>query len=170
MFPDNVTIGTVKLMKQDDYFYPKTSVEHTWIPEFNYINREILSALNMTKMCADMIDILGINYQPYKKQEGETVLNILVIEGFLIFNCKVIRDKCHIKFNMQLSYEECFNRRQNRKYNPPNPSGYFEKILWPFYIKHLNEYKDIDGLQMLNGELSKEVCLSKALEYIVSYL
>lgn len=169
-FPENISIGTVKLMKQDDFFYPKTSSEHTWIPEFNYINREILSALNMTKMCADMNEILGFNYQPYSKLEGKSVLNILVIEGFLIFNCKEIRDKCQIKFCMQLSYEECFSRRQNRKYNPPNPPGYFEKILWPFYLKHYDEYKDIDDMQLLNGELSEDVCLHKALEYIVDYL
>lgn len=169
-FPGNVTIGTVKLMKQDDYFYPKTSAEHTWIPEFNYINREILSALNMTKMCAYIADTLGVNYQPYRKKEEKSVLNILVIDGFLIFNCIEIRDKCQIKFSMQISYEECFNRRKKRTYNPPNPAGYFEKIIWPFYVKHWNEYKNIEDMQVLDGKLSEDVCLTKALQYIINYL
>lgn len=168
-FPEHITIGSVQLIKQDDYFYPKTSAEHTWIPEMNYINREILSALNMPKMCADVNDILGLTYQPYEKDE-KCVLNVLVIEGFLIFNCKDIRDMCQIKFDMRLTYDECFKRRQNREYNPPNPTGYFEKILWPFYLKHLDEYKDIKDLHIMNGEISECVCLSKALEQIVNYL
>lgn len=169
-FPDYITIGSVKLIKQDDYFHPKTSAEHTWIPELNYINREILSALNMTKMCADVNAILGSTYQPYKKKEDKCVVNVLVIEGFLIFNCKDIRDLCQIKFDMQLSYDECFKRRQNRIYNPPNPTGYFEKVLWPFYLKHLDEYKDIKDLKVMDGVLSENICLSKALEQIVNYL
>lgn len=170
--PDHVTIGSVKLVRQDDYFHPKTSTEHTWLPEFNYINREIVSALNMTKMCADVNDILGSTYQLYKKTEDKDVriINILVIEGFLIFNCTDIRDLCQLKFDLRLSYEECFKRRQTRVYNPPNPTGYFERIIWPFYLKHLTEYKDIEDLHMINGELSEGLGLAEALKQIVNYL
>lgn len=168
--PEYITIGSVKLMRQDDYFHPKTAAEHIWIAELNYINREILSALNMTKMCNDLNDIVSTSYQPYRKTEEMCVLNVLVIEGFLIFNCKEIRDMCQIKIAVELSYEECFKRRQNRKYNPPNPPGYFEKILWPFYVQHRNEYKDMEDLHVINGEISEGICLDKALEHIVNYL
>lgn len=167
-FPEYITIGSVKLIKQDDYFHPKTSAQHTWISELNYINREVISALNMSKMFADVNDILGPSYQLHKKGE-KCVLNLLIIEGFLVFNYKDIRDICQIKIDIRLGYDECFRRRQNRKYNPPNPTGYFESILWPFYLKHLEEYKDVKDLQVLNGELSEDICLLKALEHITNF-
>lgn len=169
-FPDHITVGSAKLMKQDDYFHPKTSIHHAWIPEFNYINREILSALDMEKMWTDLNDLLGTDYELYQKKKESITLNILVIEGFLIFNYERIRDLCQIKFNVRLSYDECFRRRQNRKYNPPNPPGYFEKILWPFYVKHSIEYNGIDDVHVINGELAQDYCLNKAIEYIVNYL
>lgn len=168
-FPDYITIGSVELIKQDDYFHPKTSAEHVWIPEFNYINREILTALNMSKMCADVKGIIGA-YQPYTKTGEKCILNILVIEGFLIFNCEEVGDMCQIKIDVQLSYDECCKRRLKRTYNPPNPAGYFEKIIWPFYQQHLNEYKNIKDLYVINGELSECNALAGALEHIVNYL
>lgn len=170
-FPKYITIGTVKLMKQDDYFHPKTSVEHVWIPEFNYINREVLSALNMNKMCDNLNEILGSSYKPYQGQQKESlILNVLVIEGFLIFNCKRISELCQIKFDLQLSYDECFERRKTRIYNPPNPPGYFEKIIWPFYLKHRSEYENNVGLHVMNGKLSEEVVLNEALKHIVDFV
>ncbi len=169
-FPQHITIGNVKLVKQDNYFHPKTSAEHVWIPEFNYINSEILNALNMTKLCGDLNDILGSAYQPYERTNGQCILNVLVIEGFLLFNCRDIADMCHIKIDMQLSYDECFERRSHRKYNPPNPPGYFEKVIWPFYLQHWNEYKNIKDLHTINGALPEEVVLSRALEYIEHYV
>lgn len=170
-FPQRITIGNVKLLKQDDYFHPKTSVEHTWIPEFNYINREILTALNMSKMIDDLNDIVGPSHQQYNKTKAEDcVLNILVIEGFLIFNCKEIRDMCQIKIDVRISCDECLKRRSTRKYNPPNPPGYFEKIIWPFYLRHLDEYKNLDDLHVMNGELPEEVVLNEVLGLIVNSL
>ncbi|KAG4073420.1 hypothetical protein HA402_000644 [Bradysia odoriphaga] len=148
----------------------RTSSEHIWIPEFNYINREVLSALNMNKMCDDLNEILGSTYQPYQRKEEETVLNVLVIEGYLIFNCARISELCQIKIDVRLSYEECFERRKTRTYNPPNPPGYFEKIIWPFYLKHRNEYENSVGLQVINGELSEEVVLRQSLEHIVDFV
>lgn len=168
--PQHITIGTVKLVKQDDYFHPKTSAEHIWIPEFNCINREVLTALNMNKMCENLDEILSSLHQPDQKKEECSVLNILVIEGFLIFNCKRISELCQIEIDLQLSYEECFNRRKNRIYNPPNPPGYFEKIIWPFYQKHRHEYEHSQGMHVMNGEMSEEVILSQVLQYIADYV
>lgn len=170
-FPQCITIGSVKLLKQDDYFYPKTSTEHTWIPELNCINREIITALNMKKMIGDVNDILGETYKPFEKSGNKgVVLNILLIEGFLIFNCNEIRDLCQIKIGVQIGYDECFKRRGTRKYNPPNPPGYFEKVIWPFHLQHLDELKDIKDLHVMDGELPEGVVLTEALEYIFNCL
>jgi nicotinamide/nicotinate riboside kinase len=50
-------------------------------------------------------------------------LNILIIEGFLIFNHPVTFDICNIKYHLHVPYEVCLERRQKRDYDPPDVLG-----------------------------------------------
>lgn len=154
--------GVVRIIKQDDYFHRRDRPEHTWIPGWNYINREIMTALDMSRMCADIEQTLATVCSPQR-------LNILLIEGFLIFNHATVRPMCQLRFDVRITYEECRRRRQTRTYNPPNPPRYFDEFLWPYYQKHLAEYAADRELIVLDGQLSEVELLNVALDRIDYY-
>lgn len=47
-----------------------------------------------------------------------SLLNILIIEGFLIFNHQVTLDLCNVKYHLHVPYEVCYARRIKRTYDP----------------------------------------------------
>lgn len=95
--------------------------------------------------------------------EPPILLNILIIEGILIFNHHYTLDVCDLKFFLHLPYEKCYERRIKRSYIPPDVIGYFEMCVWPSYEKHFKEIKDRNDILKLNGDLSKE----KLFNYII---
>uniref|UniRef100_A0A182QJK4 Deoxynucleoside kinase domain-containing protein n=1 Tax=Anopheles farauti TaxID=69004 RepID=A0A182QJK4_9DIPT len=80
-------------------------------------------------------------------------LNILLLEGFLIFNHSFTRDLCTVKFHIHLPYERCYARRMQRVYDPPDVVGYFEMCVWPMYERHYREFKGRKDIYVLNGEI-----------------
>lgn len=172
-FP-KLTIGQVKLVCQDDYFWPIDHPNHEWIKvnDINHINREQLSALDMDKMCDDLMHIIGNDnvYSKNSTSESSVPLNILIIEGFLILNHKLTAELCQVKICLNISFEQCFDRRKVRVYKQRTPPGYFESYTWPLYESHFNEYKNMEGLIIIDGGDSKESCTDKALLFIKNYL
>lgn len=59
------------------------------------------------------------------------VLNILLIEGFLVFNHSVTFDLCNVKFHLHVPYEVCYARRNKRTYDPPDVPC---KLLSPIFF------------------------------------
>lgn len=172
-FASNLRINKVSIINQDDYFYAEDSICHTRVERLKHINWEIMSALNMIKMCSDLKNILG-DYRVYSESDKEmrafqpVYVNILIIEGFIIFNHPFLFDLCQYKYHLHLPYEKCFQRRSARVYDPPDIVGYFEACVWPNYLKHFNELKANEdaNLVIINGELSKEKCF----QYLLSCL
>lgn len=175
-----IQVEQVKLIRQDDYFYAIDSVHHVWIPELNHINRERLGALNNEKMCKDLHDILGKDYLAYtslidissESSGGSSKsLNIMIIEGHLIFNQIDVNRLIQVRLCLQISFEDCLARRVRRVYPQPTPSGYFEQYVWPIYQTHFAAYKDYNNLLILDGGTgTKEQCGSQALEWIYKFL
>lgn len=164
-------VRNVRLIHQDDYFYKRDSSHHTWIPHMNYINREILSALDMPRMCLDVQTILNS-----PEDESQQQQNILIIEGFLIFNHSELWQLFDIRIHMKVSGQVCLQRRLKRQYNPPNPPGYFEQFLWPFYEKHLAEYvaaadrEHIDLIELNGAEWTQSRCLAEAVAVVTNFI
>ncbi|CAD7006673.1 nicotinamide riboside kinase 1 [Ceratitis capitata] len=96
-------------------------------------------------------------------------INLLIIEGFTIFNQPELLTLCNIKFHFHLPYEKCYERRQKRSYDPPDVTGYFEICVWPHYEKNFNEIRDRQDVTFLNGELSKERIFKFVLQKIGNY-
>lgn len=165
-------INSVKVINQDNYFLPKDHPNHTWIAKLNHINWDIISALDMDQMCLDINACFGQNFHLYEKSEDDENLptvdeiNILIIEGFLLFNHTAIRNLCQIKFHVHLPYEICYARRSVRTYDPPDVPGYFETCVWPMYQKYFKDYVDRDDVLMINGASDREKCFRYALECI----
>lgn len=153
---DGIKIGTVKIINQDDYFFPEDYPHHEWIEQIAHINYDVIGALNMTKMCNDLYTELGKRFVFYSKTEPVTTVNIMIIDGFLIFNHGVLNRLCQLKFHIHLPYEKCYERRLKRTYDPPDCLGYFEICVWPMYEQNFNEIKNKDDILLLNGEIGKD--------------
>lgn len=133
------------MVRQDDYFLSPDDPRHVKIQELNHINWELITGLNMQKMHSDIIKILqfpGKNTTDSKR--------LLILDGFLLFKHKAITDLCDYKYFLTLTKEQCWERRKNRIYEPPDVPGYFDKIVWPEFVKYKNEV-------IRNNELSETI-------------
>lgn len=122
------------MVHQDDYFLSPDDPRHVKIEELNHINWELITGLDMQKMHSDVKKILqspGKNATDSKR--------LLILDGFLLFKHKTITDLCDYKFFLTLTKEQCWERRKNRIYEPPDVPGYFDKIVWPEFMKYKNE-------------------------------
>lgn len=172
------SIGTVDLIHQDDYFYPENSAQHKRVEVLNHINWELISALDSKRMCGDIEQILSRDLsftneeaQDILMAEQNTVVNFLIIEGFILFEDHFINALCNIKFHMHLSYEKCFARRKQRVYTPPDVVGYYEMCVWPLYEKYFRDrIKDRKEIRLLNADLTPERCFNFVLNTIFSVL
>ncbi|RXG56922.1 Nicotinamide riboside kinase 2 [Armadillidium vulgare] len=76
---------------------------------------------------------------------------ILLIDGFIIYDDQRLKEMCDLKFFLTLPKEECFARRQNREYDPPDPPGYFDACVWPMYERHLEKVRQIPNIHIFDG-------------------
>ena len=75
----------------------------------------------------------------------EHLPKVVIVDGILILNHPEILNKCDLKFFLTLDYETCLDRRKSRSYDPPDVPGYFETIVYPSFVKNLEEMKTLDG-------------------------
>lgn len=177
---DGIHINEVVLIQQDKYFHKRDSPLHTWIPEINFINREILSAMNMDQFAEDVNDMVrrlnGDNSSSDSTviigNNARTSVNILIIEGYLIYNDERINQYFQLRFHVYLSYDVGMARRKIRtfKHVNPKPEWYFEHYIWKSYQKHLDEVPNKSDLVYLNGEESVDSVYDQALTTITKFV
>ncbi|GAB0097874.1 uncharacterized protein DMENIID0001_135530 [Sergentomyia squamirostris] len=153
--------GCVQVINQDDYFLPDDHPQHQHIDHLGHVNYDILTALDMERMCDDVQTILS--------HQATSALNVLIIEGFLIFNHPLLVELCNPKFHLHVPYEVGFARRRTRTYDPPDCPGYFESCVWPMYEKHFHELKDRTDIRLLNGAMAAEKCLEYVCDILRQY-
>lgn len=163
---DTVKIGTVKVINQDDYFHPDDYPQHEYIEQLKHVNYDVIGALNMTKMCNDVHAELGKRFLFYSKAKPVDTVNILIIDGFLLFNHGILNRLCQLKYHIHLPYEKCYERRIKRTYDPPDCLGYFELCVWPMYEQHFSEIRSKEDLILLNGEMNKDKIFTFVFESI----
>lgn len=183
---DGIHINQVTLIHQDKYFWIRNSPNHTWIREINFINREILSAMDMDKFAEDVSemvqqltdgDTLEANKQQCSSKKIDTncsriTVNILMIEGFLIYNDERINRFCGLRFHLYLSSDVGYQRRLLRtfKHINPKPKLYWDNYAWPLYQKYLNEVPNKLELIYINGENDVDSIFNEAYATITKYL
>lgn len=153
---DTVKIGIVKILNQDDYFFPDDHPHHEWMEQLKHVNYDVMDAVNITDMCNDLHTELGRHFVLYSKNKQITTVNIMIIDGFLIFNHSVLNRLCQLKFHIHLPYEKCYERRMKRTYEPPDCLGYFELCVWPMYEQNFEKIQAKNDIILLNGDTSKE--------------
>jgi nicotinamide/nicotinate riboside kinase len=140
-----------------------TSLEHENLFSDHYSNSSIKNFNDDL-----MIDIE--DQMSFKHVKHNSLLNILIIEGFLVFNHPVTFDICNIRFHIHVPYEVCYSRRLNRIYDPPDVPTYFEMVVWPEYEKNLKYFKDRKDVMYLNGEVAPDKILNFVLYTIKDQL
>ncbi|XP_029661711.1 nicotinamide riboside kinase 1 [Formica exsecta] len=144
------------MVRQDDYFLPSDDPRHIMIQELNHLNWDLITSLDMQRMHSDIIKILH-------SHENDAVglkKRVLILDGFLLFRHKDTTDLCDRKYFLTLTKEQCWERRKNRIYEPPDVPGYFDKVVWPEYIKYKNEIikkKELHGtITFIDGSKDME--------------
>ncbi|XP_060535302.1 nicotinamide riboside kinase 1 [Cylas formicarius] len=149
-----------KIFSQDDYFWPVNDPRHVWIPELNHINFDILSSLDMEGMYNDVRRYIGSNKTSKTRKHTINYLNgtdcdlrkqcfektkdvrIVIVEGFCIFNYRPLTEVFDLKYYFTLDRDECYRRRVQRVYEPPDCPGYFERCAWVEHLKQLEEVQE----------------------------
>ncbi|XP_034026495.1 nicotinamide riboside kinase 1 [Thalassophryne amazonica] len=86
---------------------------------------------------------------------------VLIVEGFLIFNYRSLNELYDQRFFLEIPYDICKERRSSRVYTPPDPPGYFDRHVWPMYLKNQKEMENmVSGIVFLDGLKPKEELLA----------
>ncbi|XP_012274314.1 nicotinamide riboside kinase 1 [Orussus abietinus] len=154
---------------QDDYFLAQDDPRHIEVPELKHYNWEIVTSLDMEKMHSDILKITKSS--SLEDTEQTPKIRILIIDGFIIFNYKPICDLCDLRYFLTLTKDQCWGRRKHRKYDPPDVPDYFERVVWPEYIKHKAEIlgnKDLcDSITFLDGTENQKIVFDRVFSEIV---
>ncbi|KAL4228028.1 hypothetical protein ACF0H5_013466 [Mactra antiquata] len=148
---------------QDAYFLepgdPRLDCLHD--SDANDYNWEDYRALEMDKMVYD------VRQEIQEKQENNSKkCSVIIVEGFSILGWKPLSNLCDLKYFITIDRETCHDRRKTRVYNPPDTPGYFEKIVWPMYVQHLEDIKSQEDIVYLDGLKSSDENLNRILSDI----
>lgn len=132
---------------------------------------EILDAFKKwtNRQCENKTEIFKNDVHLIKNKLGKYNINILLIEGFSIFNYAPIDEICHLKFFLTISKETCFERRNKRTYDPPDVPGYFEMCVWPEYIRQLQEVRDKSKNVIYFNEDQANVLCALIFDYLLFF-
>lgn len=134
----------VTIFSQDNYIFPVTDERHTWIRELNHINFDIISSMDMAQMHADVNmylkdkELMAIEQTENSQNNSLVNVEILLIEGFLIFDYPPFVDLFQLRYFFKLDKKTCQERRLRRVYeHSTEVDGYFDQYVWPQYLTHL---------------------------------
>ncbi|XP_078070665.1 nicotinamide riboside kinase 1-like isoform X1 [Mustelus asterias] len=132
------------LLCQDTFFKPVNEVE---IGEDGFQQYDVITALDMEAMMnavkawMENMTVVHIGQEAPVLSENKGP-NILIVEGFLLYNYKPLNDVFNQRYYLSIPYEECKRRRCLRVYDPPDPPGNFDGHVWPMYLKNRKEMEE----------------------------
>ncbi|XP_035021884.1 nicotinamide riboside kinase 1 isoform X1 [Hippoglossus stenolepis] len=158
------------LIAQDSYFKEDSVVP---VDNNGFKQYDMLSALHMDTMMSEVHswqrDPESFLRQRDLNPEATTPTDVcvLIVEGFLIFNHRPLNDLFDKRFFLEIPYDVCKRRRSSRVYTPPDPPGYFDRYVWPMYLKNRREMESmVSGIVILDGLKPKDELLDAVCEYV----
>ncbi|KAL0276452.1 UNVERIFIED_CONTAM: hypothetical protein PYX00_004021 [Menopon gallinae] len=106
-----------------------------------------------------------------KMRNLKRIPNILILDGFLMFNDDELHELCDLRFYFTIGKAECWERRRVRTYDPPDVPGYFDKYVWPHYLIHYEEVlKKAGDIKYIDGGDSIENNFKSVLHKLLTHL
>jgi nicotinamide/nicotinate riboside kinase len=175
----------------DQFFLSSDDSRHIIVPGLNHNNWERLGAIDIEKWQNTIKYVLDSS--PESMSHGKTVIpnfenspenefsptlpvpiinkGLLILDGFLALNDPWTASQCHLKFYVTLTKEQCWERRQNRHYDPPDIPGYFEACVWPEHVKMKQDVQVISpDVVLLDGSKPRSQILDLMLKHIDMFL
>lgn len=143
----------IEVIGQDQYFREPND-PLVPVTENGVGNWDCLGALHMDKMASDVINWI-------KTKEKDSKIQVLILEGFLMFTYRPLNELFHKKYFINVSYSVAAERRLYRTYDPPDPPGYFEHVAWVEYKKHIKDLEGQTDIEYIDGSISLEELHSK---------
>jgi uridine kinase len=110
---------------QDDFYHPRDAQHLEYIEELDSFNFDVISAINMEKFRQELNKI---------RESGK--YEYIFVEGFLIYDDEKLHSMLDKKYFLHVTKEECLRRRVNRNYKSLDTPNYFDKCVWPEFIKY----------------------------------
>ena len=74
--------------------------------------------------------------------EKKKCVDVLLLEGFCVLEKKRVRKMSHVVFHLDISRDQCRERRRRSKYSHPKKDWtfdqYFDEVIWPAHMKYKN--------------------------------
>lgn len=140
-FPGSVSVC------QDDYYRKNTCPWITTADGESYENWDAIECIDMDRMTRD---VFLAAHSPNR---------FVIVEGFSIFGHPPLVELCDLKYFITLPLDVCLTRRSARIHrDPPDPPGYFLKVVWPSHLAHLELIKRSNGdnIHYLDGTVKME--------------
>ncbi|XP_056407970.1 nicotinamide riboside kinase 2 isoform X2 [Hyla sarda] len=154
------------VVHQDDFFKLPDQIE---VGEDGFKQWDVITSIDMEAM-VNTVTAWVENPVKFARSHGIALscsselddVQILILEGFLLYNHKSLADLCSERYYLSIPYEECKRRRSGRNYTVPDPPGLFDGHVWPMYLKHRLEMEE-SGVSVvpIDGLLSKDEIFTK---------
>ncbi|XP_072261220.1 nicotinamide riboside kinase 2 [Pyxicephalus adspersus] len=166
------TLPNSCVVHQDDFFKPPDQIE---VGEDGFKQWDVITSLDMEAM-VNTVTAWVENPVKFARSHGKSRsassnsdVQILILEGFLLYNNKLLASMCTERYYLTIPYDECKRRRSGRNYTVPDPPGLFDGHVWPMYLKHRHEMKQSGvSIVSIDGLLSKDEIYSKVYTDIVN--
>ncbi|KAI5716288.1 hypothetical protein M8J76_004084 [Diaphorina citri] len=162
--------GVVTLAGLDNYFWVDNLSRLDYLPQIDHYDFDKIESLDIERYYADVQAIIErFTRNPHLSARDQ----ILILDGFLLFNEPRLLALCTLKYDFSLPYEVAKRRRETRVYEPPDVPGYFDQVAWPAYLKHSAEIEALrteHGIVTLDGTQDAEVIFQRVLTDVENVL
>lgn len=129
---------------QDLFFRSEHDPNHEMVAQLNHANWEALSSVDWDQL------IEAVERRIASPPAERNCL--LVVDGHIVLNHPRLARFFERKYFFTLTKEECFRRRQQRHYVPPDPPGYFDFVVWPMYLSNKRDVEAaVSDVRYLDG-------------------
>ena len=152
----------------DEYFWPEDSPNHVPLPQFNgHANWDIVSAVDMDALRRDVKGWIDRQSAPKLNNNGDASRpSVLLVEGILVLNHPPLESLFDLKYYFIVTKEQCEQRRNLRHYEPPDPEGYFEDIVWPQHLEYKQELLGRHDIKFVPGNTDLDPIYSQIFQDI----
>ena len=162
----------------DHYFWDEDSPNHIRLPGFNgHANWDTVEAVDFDKLYHDVKTWIEKHSKQSEHSSSSADASpvvrqtpVLLVEGILVLNHKPLMELFDQKFYFTLTEEECIKRRNLRNYEPPDPEGYFDGVVWPMHLKFKREIENRNDVVFISGAQDKNKTIELILKQITSNL